>query len=333
MKMKTEQRTRWERIEPTPDKLPVGVYEDGEVMNVKLTESNLLVAGIPGSGKSVTFASVYAQIAQLPNVATLNFDPKLVELRPWRERASFNSSGACCFPYAMRAVKEEMDRRYRVLASRGMDKFTPEDWAEYPQLVLAIDELAKFFKDPDDLSVLPSKTETYQISERLVAEGRACGISLLMATQKPSARLMPTELRDLIAQRIAHSVSTSETSKMILGSVDLTDREPHKITASEKGVGYFIGETDKRPQRFRTALVLKNEARDKLYASKNPDPRLRAIAENYPTVEEIATATRHHRVALPFLDNNYEFQQHMEQHRIEDERYEEEERLEARSRG
>ena len=304
-----------ELLLPTPKRLPIGVLESGHPVFVGLSETNLLIAGQPGSGKSGTIAAIYAQLAQLANVATLNFDPKMVELGAWSERASFNSIQDCCFPYALQAAYEEMERRYYILKRRGLKKFTPDDWWEFPQLVLVLDELAKVFADPDNPLIPPQKSINYALSRKLIAEGRAAGISVITATQRPSADLVPTSMRNLIQQRIVHSMARETDTKMVLGDVDGTTA--HELSPSEKGVGFILTEGSRVPQRFRASWILNDDERDG--ALKSSDPLVRSIAESYPTIEEIVEATKHLRVPLTFLDQNHELQEHLEEHRLNEE--------------
>ena len=302
---------RWGRLKPTPKQLPIGIDEYGEPVPLGLLETNALIAGQPGAGKSGTFASIYAQLAQLPNVATINFDPKMVELGAWADRSSFNSVGECCFPLVLEALYQEMERRYVILKHLGLKKFTPEHWQEFPQLVLVMDELAKVFSDPTNLATPAQKTINYTFTRKLIAEGRAAGISVYVATQRPSADLVPTSMRNLIQQRIAHSLARESDTRMVLGDIDGT--KAHELNPSQKGVGYILTEGSRTPTLFRASLVLNNAERETLYTSGNKS--LREIAENYPTIEEIVNATKHLRVPLPFLDSNYELQEHLEEHR------------------
>lgn len=300
---------------PTPKRLPIGVYTDGTPTYVGLAETNLLIAGQPGSGKSGTFASILAQMSQMRNVALMNFDPKMVELGAWADRASFNGVRDCCFPFALEATYNEMERRYFILKRRGLKKFTPEDWEEFPQLVLALDELAKVFSDPDNPMTPPQKTYSYAMSRKLVAEGRAAGISVIAATQRPSADLVPTSFRNLIQQRIVHSMARETDTKMVLGDVDGTTA--HELLPSEKGVGFILNEGSREPRRFRASWVLNNEERAN--ALRSSDPVVRAVATNHPTIEEIVESTKHLRVPLAFLDEDEVFQEHLAMHEREEE--------------
>lgn len=301
---------------PTPKRLHIGVFDSGKPTSVGLAETNLLIAGQPGSGKSGTIASIYAQLSQLPNVATLNFDPKMVELGAWEERSTFNSVCDRCFPFALQAVYEEMERRYYIMKKRGWKKITPDYWWEFPQLVLVLDELAKVFSDPDNPITSPQKSFNYAVARKLVAEGRAAGISVITATQRPSADLVPTSLRNLIQQRIVHSMARETDTKMVLGDVNGTTA--HELSPAEKGVGFILNEGSRIPQRFRASWILNNEERET--AAKSSDPLVRHIADAYPTIEEIVEATSCLRVELPFLEDNEGLQNHLNWHKGEERR-------------
>lgn len=298
-----------EPIRPTPKFLPIGITDEGEPIGVGLTETNLLIGGQPGMGKSGTLAAVLTQLALLPNVAIIGIDPKMVELGLWENRASYITAGECCITPTLQSAYVEMERRYVVLKERGLKKITPDMWHEFPQIVVVMDEVAKVFSDPENPAKPPQSSLNYAITRKLVAEGRAAGISVIMATQRPSADLMPTSLRNLIQQKIAHAMGRETDTRMVMGDID--GMKAHLIPAHLKGVGYVINEGEREPTKFRASLVMNNEERGKGLSSSNDE--LREIAELYPTIEEIVEATQHLRVDVPWLYSDFDFMEHNEE--------------------
>lgn len=298
-----------EPIRPTPKFLPIGVTDEGEPIGVGLTETNLLIGGQPGMGKSGTLAAVLTQMSFLPNVAIIGIDPKMVELGLWKNRASYITEGECCITPTLQSAYVEMERRYLVLKERGLKKITPDMWHEFPQIVLVMDEVAKVFTDPENPTKPPQASLNYALTRKLVAEGRAAGISVIMATQRPSADLVPTSLRNLIQQKIAHAMGRETDTRMVMGDID--GMKAHLIPAHLKGVGYVINEGDREPTKFRASLVMNNEEREKALCSSNDE--LRTIAELYPTIEEVVEATQHLRVDVPWLYNDFGFMEHNEE--------------------
>src|SRR5205823_11963565 len=114
---------------------------------------------------------------------------------------------------ALRELQVEMDARYGLLLDRGLRKIDPGDPAT-PLHVVAFDELA-FFLTMGESRVTK---ELALLLRDLVARGRAAGIVVVAATQKPSSDVVPTSLRDLMGSRIALRCSTRDASDCVLGA-------------------------------------------------------------------------------------------------------------------
>ena len=114
--------------------------------------------------------------------------------------------------------------------------------------VVVIDELAHYLTTSDR----KERTEFADTLRDLVSRGRAAGIIVLAATQKPSADVVPTSIRDLFGFRWAMRCSTPQASDTILGSgwasagYSATDVDP-----ASRGVGYLLHEGG-TPQRIRS---------------------------------------------------------------------------------
>lgn len=217
---------------------PVAVDEDGQPVMQRLPERNEIFGGEPGAGKSVAQSLAVGAAALDPDVDLYLFDGNQVEFAPW----------ACCAvrtvgPDIAQAVDVlgelgiEMDARYGVLLGEGRRKIAPGDGMRL--IVVAVNELA-FYTATGDRK---QRTEFSDRLRDLVARGRAAGIIVLAATQRPSSDVVPTSLRDLFGFRWALRCSTPDASDTILGrgwataGVSATD-----IPAEARGVGYLLAE-------------------------------------------------------------------------------------------
>ncbi len=218
--------------------VPLGLDEDGIPVSVPLPEHNLLLGGEPGGGKSAALSVLVAAAALDPSVSLALFDAKQVELAPWAPAAE-----AFCGPDVANAVgvldglRAEMDRRYELLLGSGRRKIDPADGLGL--YVVAVDELAFFLR-------AGTREERLGFAEGLrdlVARGRAAGVVVLAATQKPSHDVVPTAVRDLFSFRMALRCTTPEASDTILGQGWASrGYSAATIEASARGVGFLLGE-------------------------------------------------------------------------------------------
>jgi FtsK/SpoIIIE family len=192
--------------------VPVGVDEYGEPVAIRLVERNVLVGGEPGAGKSVALSLLVAAGALDPQTRVWLLDGKLVELACWAPIAEriIGPDGDQAIG-VLRELQREMDARYRELLARGLRKVRRED--ELPLHLVVVDELAFYLTLPDR----DQRREFAELLRDLVARGRAAGVIVLAATQKPGADVVPTALRDLFGFRLALRCNTPQASDTILG--------------------------------------------------------------------------------------------------------------------
>ena len=192
--------------------VPVGVDELGQVVSIELVERNLLLGGEPGAGKSAALSLVVASAALDPSVRLWLLDGKLVELSAWApcaRRLAGPDVGEAI--ELLREIREEMEQRYRDLLASGARKITPGDGL--PLHLVACDELA-FYLNAEDRK---QRTAFAELLRDLVARGRAAGMIVCAATQKPAADVVPSALRDLFGFRLALRCNTPQASDTILG--------------------------------------------------------------------------------------------------------------------
>jgi hypothetical protein len=224
--------------------VPVGVDDTGRAVVASLAEHNLLLGGEPGAGKSVALSQLVAAAALDPTAGLWLLDGKLVELAAWRPAADGWAGVDIAEAVALlRGVQEIMDGRYRDLLAAGHRKIAP--WSRLE--VVVVDELAHYLtwgdKKPRDAFT--------DVLRDLVSRGRAAGVVVIAATQKPSADVVPTSLRDLFGYRWALRCTTNAASDTILGSGWATQGlTAATISPGARGVGWLLHESG-LPQRLR----------------------------------------------------------------------------------
>jgi hypothetical protein len=218
--------------------IPVGVDEEGEIVTLSLPEHNVLFGAEPGGGKSVALSVLVAAFALDRTVTLWLLDGKLVELAPWLDCAHrFVGPDIELAISVLEELRGEMDERYRDLLARKVRKVSPGEGLGLH--VVAIDELALYVAGVD--KKLASRFA--ELLRDLVARGRAAGIIVLAATQKPSIDIVPSALRDLFGFRWALRCATREASDTVLGSgwsslgFSAADIDP-----ARRGVGLLLHE-------------------------------------------------------------------------------------------
>lgn len=182
-----------------------------------------LIAGATGSGKSVCINTIIVSLlykAAPHEVKLMLIDPKMVELAPYNGIPHLVSPVITDAKAATTALKwgvEEMERRYELFAHAGVRDITKynervkehnEKSGELPYLVIIIDELA------DLMMVSPGEVE--EAICRIAQKARACGIHLLLATQRPSVDVITGLIKANVPTRIAFSVSSQVDSRTII---------------------------------------------------------------------------------------------------------------------
>ena len=184
---------------------------------------HMLIAGATNSGKSVCLNSIIASIlvrARPDEVRFSLIDPKRVELTLYRGIRHLMHDVVVEPKQAVIALRraiEEMDRRYKLFAARGVRNLVSynaklkEGEKPLPYIVIVIDELA-------DL-MMTAAAEFEKLICRLAQLARATGIHLIVATQRPSVNVITGVIKANIPARIAFAVASQVDSRTILDSV------------------------------------------------------------------------------------------------------------------
>ncbi len=220
------------------DPIPVGIDEQGDVVTICLPENNLLIGGLPNSGKSVSLSQIVGGFALDPTVDLWLFDGKLVELASWRSCARrFVGPDIELAISVLEEIQAEMAARYETHLANKVRKVCQGDGLSLH--VVVIDELALYVAGVD--KKLASRFA--ELLRDLVARGRAAGVIVVAATQKPSIDIVPSSLRDLFGFRWALRCATREASDTVLGSGWASQGySAADIDAAGRGVGLLLYE-------------------------------------------------------------------------------------------
>lgn len=243
-----EQVSLWEPV-------PVGIDEHGETVSINLVETNLLIGGEPGGGKSVAMQQIVAAAALDASAELFLMDGKLVELANWSRVARANV-GECVDDAIdlLRSLQSEMKRRYEFLLDHGVEKISREDGL--PIQMLICDELACYVR----LATAKQKQVFETCLTDIVARGRAAGIIGIFATQKPTTDVVPSGLRDLIASKWAMRCTTPQASDAILGQ-GYASNGINAQHISTKGVGFLLSEGG-LPKRLKSFLLSRGSLKE-----------------------------------------------------------------------
>ncbi|WP_409251677.1 DNA translocase FtsK [Bacillus sp. SCS-153A] len=218
-----------------------------------------LIAGATGSGKSVCINSILISLlykASPQDLKLLLIDPKMVELAPYNRMPHLVSPVITDVKAATAALKwavEEMERRYELFAHTGVRDITRynlkaerngEKSQKLPYLVIVIDELA-------DLMMM-SPADVEEAICRIAQKARACGIHLIIATQRPSVDVITGLIKANVPTRVAFSVSSGVDSRTIIDSSGA-----EKLLG--KGDMLFLENGSSKPVRLQGTFVSDDE--------------------------------------------------------------------------
>ena len=240
----------------------------GEVIMADIAKMpHLLIAGATGSGKSVCINTIIMSLlyrADPEDVKLILIDPKVVEL------SVYNGIPHLFIPVvtdpkkaagALNWAVAEMTERYQKFATYGVrdlkgynakveqisDINDPDKPKKLPQIVIIVDELA------DLMMVAPGDVEDAIC--RLAQLARACGIHLIIATQRPSVNVITGLIKANMPSRIAFSVTSGVDSRTIL---DMVGAE--KLLG--KGDCLYYPQGLNKPLRVQGAFVSDQEVSD-----------------------------------------------------------------------
>lgn len=257
---------------------------------------HLLIAGATGSGKSVCMNTLIMSLlfSFTPDeLKLIMVDPKVVEFETYTSLPQLITpvvNDPHKVPLALRWAVNEMEKRYKILAkarTRNLKTYnsrpiTPEPQfddtgeplpAKLPVLIIIIDELA-------DVMMTDAKSDVETSVARIAQKGRAAGIHIVIATQRPSTNIITGVIKANLPTRIAFRVGSIVDSRVILdqkgaetllGSGDMLFIPPGGATL-ERIQGAYVEDSDitkvvgfvseQVEQQFDTKVISGTETED-----------------------------------------------------------------------
>jgi S-DNA-T family DNA segregation ATPase FtsK/SpoIIIE len=257
----------WTPLDPAEAIRPLSLWDSiylgrdlyGDPVHLSLAWRMLIAGGLPDAGKSNGVNQILAHAALCPDVGLWLFDGKENELTTWTplaDRVVGHDMEAALD--AVADLQRILDGRLAELAAAGVEKVTPESGHGF--VLVVVDELALYTSVYGE----PAQQKRFSAGLRdLVARGRAAGLVVVAATQRPSSDIVPTSLRDLFAYRWALACANDASSDVILGdgyatagySAATIDLDGHA------GVGYLLAENRRTPRLFRAAYLARDDIR------------------------------------------------------------------------
>lgn len=233
--------------------ISIGEGVDNKCITYDLTKMpHLLIAGQTGSGKSIFLHNLIISLITQYESERINLiliDPKKVEFEFYRgiscvreiittpERAVQKINDLC----------DEMDSRYKMfseLSVRNIESYNLKSEIKLPRIVLIVEELA-------DLAVT-SKDKAIKDISRLLYKARACGIHVVISTQRPDSDFMTGKLKSNFQCRVVFSMASKWDSRVALGRYGA-----EKLRGN--GDGIFRSNNGQKNTRFQAPLVTENE--------------------------------------------------------------------------
>lgn len=243
------------KMERSKTIIPIGQDAKGNNVYGDLAKMpHLLVAGTTGSGKSVFLNGVITSLLMRNTPDDLQIfliDPKMVEFRRYSNLhyCQYVTDTQKAIGLLSKLCKE-MDRRYSVMANAGcrdLDDFNrrnPDD--RLPKIVLVIDEMADMME-----STYAKQVESNIV--RLAQKARACGIHMVLATQRPTVKVISGQIKANIPARVCLSVMSRTDSMVVL------DQIGGEMLQGHGDMLYLDGMNNRKPQRLQGGLITDSE--------------------------------------------------------------------------
>ena len=232
----------------------------GESLNCKniiydlVSMPHLLIGGGTGSGKSIFLHNLILSLLLQYSSKEVNLiliDPKEVEFNFYRNAPQVrevvvNAEVAC---RRIRDLCDEMDNRYKIFSDigvRDIESYNKKSEIKMTRIVVFIEELA-------DL-IIQQGSDIISNITRLVVKARACGIHIILSTQRPEAEFMTGKLRSNFQCSVAFATASQFDSKMIIGT-----KGAEKLKGNGDGL---FRPNDNELIRFQSAFISEEEIKN-----------------------------------------------------------------------
>jgi S-DNA-T family DNA segregation ATPase FtsK/SpoIIIE len=243
---------------------PFGTDPRGRVVTMELVETNVLIGALPGAGKTAALKVPLLAAALDTRVELWCFELKgsgdlaALEKVSARYASGQDDDAIEAALHGLRDLRKECSRRAKII--KGLPARECPDRKVTPQLAArknlglhpltcSIDECQNLYGHP------VFGKEAGELTEQIIKLARALGIQLLLATQRPDSRSLPTGVSANVGTRFCLRVMGQLENDMILGtSAYKNGVRATMFTKKDKGIGYLAGEADD-PQIVRTYYI------------------------------------------------------------------------------
>lgn len=201
---------RKERVFPKRPKLKGFELAIGETVNRETRyfdirkAPHMLVAGSSGSGKSVFLHSMIKQLLELYGVELHLFDPKQVELYQYEESVTEYKHSHEGILRSLEALVEEMEMRYSRMKKAKVQNISQMKGMPYKFVII------------DEYADLAMKERTSNLIKMLAQKGRACGIHIIIATQRASTKIIDGDIKVNFPVKVVFRMSKGIDSRIML---------------------------------------------------------------------------------------------------------------------
>lgn len=247
--------------------VPCGRSQRGQVLDAPIMERNYVIGGMPGQGKSSWIRTLCLGCALDPSVelkvyvfaSNPDFDPFAPRLSAYVKGDDDDAIEAGLGE--LRWLREEVTRRGKLLERHGAAKVTRTLASRVNGLhpvVVVFDEVHELFEHAKFGS------ETGQLAIRVVKKARKCGITLIFATQSPTAASIPRDLTRNCSNGVALAVADQVANDGLLGSgkykagIRATELRP----GEDRGTAVTTGLTKNRFELVNGFYIAFDEDRD-----------------------------------------------------------------------
>lgn len=245
---------RWSNMSSESLRVPIGINQRGEVVDLDFSSPNsphLLIGGATGSGKSEALNTILHGLTRFYTPDQLRLvliDPKQTELLAFEKSPHLLGQIGFFDDDAVASLDQavaEMQRRYEMFRGRNARSLPEynnmvEVSDRLPWQVIVLDEYADLVSEPDVRKVIEASVK------RLSQKARACGIHVIIATQKPSAENISTTVRSNLPAQLALRCRGATESRIVMD-------EAGAETLNGKGDAFF--KIADRLERVQCALV------------------------------------------------------------------------------
>ena len=233
---------------------PFGTDQRQRAVRVSLEETNALIGALPGGGKTAAVRVLALAAALDPHCEVRigehkgSGDLEALELVAHRYASGVDDEALAATLDSLRELLDEVGRRAKVVAKLPRHlvpdkKVTPElatkTGSGLHPIVQVIDEAQELFTHPE------MGKEAGDVAERIIKRGRAFGVYLVIDTQRPDAKSVPSGVSGNVGLRFCLRVTGQIENDMVLGtSAYQNGIRATTFTPSDRGIGYLVGAGD-----------------------------------------------------------------------------------------